>query len=608
MIRSLGGAKQAFLFALSGLLNEHFDSPIQTATNSPNLSRPASPPLIQHIAPTPTTDTHQFLPTTDSSDPNSLLPRLIDRLRLHTAASPLRAASGHQFLVEELQARVDSFAAELPAPDAELGRAMGATLACIERLLTISRPPSAPGDATPTVAVPALAAPAPGSPNVYVRLEREARALQASSSRDAEWPSGLVGAAREVEMAERDLLWGRVDDLSERVGQMCRRRAAAMAEAEEREQREAEERTRQVEQPWSPTLPPTYDTLHHPPAYAHDQSDIRSPTGSTTSDAFDEKAGPSTQTPLAGQSRRSRRVSGAQAEKMQRDLESVSLAIERLYLVTPQLANQRVEPDRRVLRERQLAKLGNAIERLSKGRLDDQRAKPSPDMNADPVERQVKLRLNQDQALERLIEQIDRAASRTLLDQRVDLNRPKGKNRDKDKAAEGAEWGAFKAFSDPHEAERREFILSHTGKGRLAGQDATLPVASSSAFPGPPKDPLAPVSIAEFFAGDDESLRRRASLPGGLPMAATAAAGAGGSLKKKFSTKSLFPGAPGQDERPGMGERKNSLRLGVLKMPTGVRRGSYDSNFLSGMTGLGVRGTGMSRSSSATERKSASIV
>lgn len=432
---------------------------------------------------------------------------------------------------------------------------------------------------------------------MYVRLEREARALQASSSRDAEWPSGLVGAAREVEMAERDLLWGRVDDLSERVGQMCRRRAAAIAEEEEREQRELEARNRPAEQPWSPTLPPTYDTLHHPPAYAPDQSDIRSPTASPHSTGLDEKAGPSTHAPMAGQNRRSRRVSGAHAEKMQRDLESVSLAIERLYLVTPQLANQRVEPDRRVLRERQLAKLGNAIERLSKGRLDDQRAKPSPDMNEDPFEKQVKLKQNQDQALERLIQQIDRAASRTLLDQRADLHRPR--NKDKEKTADQVDKAGAKVLSDPREAERREFILSHTGKGRLAGQDAILPVASSSAFPGPPKDSLEPVSFAEFFAGDDELPKRRSSLPGG-PLSAVSA---GGSLKKKFSTKSLFPVPTQAEERPGIGERKSSLRLGVLKMPSGIRRGSYDSNFLSGMTGLGVSGTGMSRSSSATERE-----
>lgn len=597
MLGSLVGAKQAFLFALAGLLNTHFDSPIQTTHYSPTLDR-AGPPTIQHTAATPTTSHSPFTdssaafsaPTTADllpSDPDFLLPQLIERLRQHTASSSLRAAGGRQFLVEELQARLDSFAVELPPADAELARALGALLSCIERLLNISRAQPVSGDATPA-RVP-VAGPASGGSDVYARLERETRALQASSSKDAEWPTGLVGAAREVELAERDLLWGRVDDLSERVGQMCRRRAAAIAEDEAREQQEQLERT------WeSPTLPPTYDTLHHPPAYAHNHpasptNALRSSTESSFPDSLDEKA-------ALSQPRTSRGVSGAHGEKMQRDLESVSLAIERLYLVTPQLANQRVEPDRRLLRERQLAKLGNAIERLSKGRLDDQRAKASPTLEEDPVENRIRLRRQQDEALERLITQIDKAASRTMLDQRVDLQRVRSRSRSRIERQDNPESEKpAKVLSDPHEAERREFILSHTGKGRLQGQDAVLPVASSSAFPGPRRGSLAPVSIAEFLAGDEDGRPRRASMPGSsLPSA---------EVKKKFSTRSLFPSAAAQEEqqqRPPMGEKKSSLRLGAFKMPGGVRRGSYDSSLL---TGLGVLGTGMSRSASATERE-----
>jgi hypothetical protein len=109
-----------------------------------------------------------------------------------------------------------------------------------------------------------------------------------------------------------------------------------------------------------------------------------------------------------------------QSEKMQRDLDSVSQAIERLYVVSPQLANQRVEPDRRVLRERQLAKLGNAIERLSQGRLDDQRAASLPATIYEP-ETQAERSRREREAVDKLIERIDKAASRTLADQRVEL-------------------------------------------------------------------------------------------------------------------------------------------------------------------------------------------
>ena len=252
---------------------------------------------------------------------------------------------------------------------------------------------------------------------VYATLEREARALQ----RDREmWTTTadtdqLVGQVREVERAERDLLWGRVDDLSEKVGQLCRDRAA-VAVAQPHSEAQADEKVQDwtVDAPFPDTEAdlPRYSTDHFrpsfPPAYVE--------PASSSSDW--EKPPPSPSTV-----RRSH-AQPQHAEKMALDLESVSLAIERLYRVSPQLANQRVEPDARSLvRKSQLAKLGNAIERLSRGRLDDQRAAPSP-FQLDPEQAQFKKarleRLN-DTALDRLIDQIDKAASRTLSDQRVDL-------------------------------------------------------------------------------------------------------------------------------------------------------------------------------------------
>lgn len=147
----------------------------------------------------------------------------------------------------------------------------------------------------------------------------------------------------------------------------------------------------------------------------------------------------------------------------------------------------------------------------------------------------------------------------------------------------------FEPLSDSREAERREFILEHTGKGRLASQDAVLHnTGLVEPFPGPPQRHPGPVSISEFFAEDysvDNSRPRSNSL-GAAP------------LRKKFST----------------------LRLGVFKKPalSSSRRGSYDSRTESGaatptslsrrgsydsrsevMTGLGLFGSGMSRSGSS---------
>lgn len=254
------------------------------------------------------------------------------------------------------------------------------------------------------------------SPNVYATLEREARALR--SNKD-QWTRGeadaVVGAAREVESAERDLLWGRLDDLADRVGGLCRQRAAAAV----REEVEASLLEKQL---WriregsidgfsfeSAELPSySHDTAHHPPAYLADHP---------TDLGLDEKGRTSTDT--LSSTIGVRRT--AHNEKMQRDLESVSEAIERLYVVSPQLANQRVEPDRRLLRERQLAKLGNAIERLSKGRLNNQRAALTALAPERPEEKAARLVRIKDAAQDNLIDQIDRAASGALANQRVDL-------------------------------------------------------------------------------------------------------------------------------------------------------------------------------------------
>ncbi|KAL8292696.1 hypothetical protein RQP46_001308 [Phenoliferia psychrophenolica] len=411
--------------------------------------------------------------------------------------------SSQDVLLDELESRIDSL--PLPAIDHDLASSLAQLLACIERLLAISlarvksQPPSSPQldrqhrhrEEEP---------PAAAAEGVYATLEREARALQ----RDKElWTRNdadqLVGHAREVEMAERDLLWGRVDDLSERVGVLCRTRADLVAAAaaattatddtaaqgEEGQEKRAEwarEAALFEEAHPEPDLP-RYSTDHHPPAYA---------TATTTSADWEKP--PLSPSTVPG----SRTTShAATSEKMALDLDSVSLAIERLYRVSPQLSNQRVDPStRRVVREHQLAKLGNAIERLSRGRLDDQRAAPSPTGPLDASEeeyKRVRLQKRQDVALDRLIAQIDRAASRTLTDQRVDLaamtiTKRAGKEREKEQ----------------DERERRDFILHHTGKGRLASQDASFSSGIVERFPRAPS-PSEPVTITEFFKTEASS-------------------------------------------------------------------------------------------------------
>lgn len=154
----------------------------------------------------------------------------------------------------------------------------------------------------------------------------------------------------------------------------------------------------------------------------------------------------------------------------------------------------------------------------------------------------------------------------------------------------------FSPLSDPREAERREFILEHTGKGRLASQDAVLPKAPhlTGAFPGPPPLQDDSVSISEFFAEDsDDSTRPRSNSLPGRP-----------AVKKKFSNLRLGLFAKGSLP---MGSRRGSYDSRSVvekekgeKSPSVSRRGSYDSRFAEGIAGLGlgVFGSGMSRSAS----------
>ncbi|CAG8562522.1 5489_t:CDS:2, partial [Acaulospora morrowiae] len=95
-------------------------------------------------------------------------------------------------------------------------------------------------------------------------------------------------------------------------------------------------------------------------------------------------------------------------EKTQRDLENVISAIDRVYHVMPQLNNQRVELNSRQKKELTAATLSNAIQKLSRGRLEDQRAES--------------LSITKYQTLNHLVDQINKAAERSLSDQRVELS------------------------------------------------------------------------------------------------------------------------------------------------------------------------------------------
>ncbi|BGP16007.1 hypothetical protein JCM10213v2_004000 [Rhodosporidiobolus nylandii] len=647
LLGSLGAARHAFLFALYGVLQQYFPS---SHSASPPLSS-ATPDSLADPVPllAPLGRLSGAAPAASDPQPEDLLlSTILDTLRSHSphpralpsADSPIMrsiersspsldssaftysAHSASQPLLEELQIRVDTAAQDLPPLEADLARSLASLITCIKRLSTISR---TEGDgAAPHARMRAD----PVAANVHETLERETAALQARRDVRAREAQAVVGVAREVEQAERDLLWGRVDDLSERVKLLSRRRAETLAE-DGREEQEQEQRPALAEQQdekrdldassarsWTGSLyEPSLSDLpryshehdsvqrqsqqqHLPPAYYHDyQPDEKKSLGEgqewaaqppqTPAQGFASPSSASASARLssgavgglsAARVGRARKISSVHTEKMQRDLDNVTSALERLYVVAPQLANQRVEPDRRKQRERQLAKLGNAIERLSKGRLEDQRAVANPLVDEEP-ESHAKRRKREQEALDRLLDQVDKAASRTLADQRAELNGKRKEGLNSETANPD-----FEPLSDKYEARRREYILANTGKGRLAGQDATLPSSSGFIEPFPPPDPelSAPVTVSEFFADEP-------STP-----ASTKA------VKKKFSSRGLFQTkaatlspatTPHEDDAPvgSAAGKKGALRIGAFKRTASAgRRSSYDA---SGMSGLGVFGS-----------------
>ncbi|CAG8502920.1 7212_t:CDS:2 [Scutellospora calospora] len=95
-------------------------------------------------------------------------------------------------------------------------------------------------------------------------------------------------------------------------------------------------------------------------------------------------------------------------EKTKLDLDNVIAAIDRVYSVAPQLNNQRVELSTRQKKRLTAVTLSGVIRRLSRGRFDGQQTDSSSVVKY--------------QTLNRLIDQINKAAERSFVDQRVELS------------------------------------------------------------------------------------------------------------------------------------------------------------------------------------------
>ncbi|GLB42233.1 putative HECT-like Ubiquitin-conjugating enzyme (E2)-binding [Lyophyllum shimeji] len=327
-------------------------------------------------------------------------------------------------LLHELRTRVENISSSLDPADAELARSLVTLLAHFHRLSTIqSNSPQARRGAAEPVHDPA------GPSDPFVVLKRQLSELQVE--RHSSHPEVLAPGAPPVLVVEAALLWTRIDEELDKVVTMCKERTEGLGRCP------------------VDGLPPQYD----PEDYELDTPPEYNESGVRTSIEAKSKNVPHSPTIASKQ----------MDEKMRLDLEGVAMAIERLYLVAPQLHNQRVElkSSKRAQMEK-ASREGTQTPQLRSGK---------------QKERQKEGEL---QELERMLDLLGKANQRSLSNQSVILEgglpARMAKARQKDIAKRDA---------------LVEQLVTHSEAGRLHNQDAVLQTGI--------KDPNTLLTLPEFI-------------------------------------------------------------------------------------------------------------
>lgn len=347
--------------------------------------RPIVPPR-RHSLPSLAASTSHALSLSDSTP----LYTLVSNLRLQDAGDLMTEASDDDgSLLRELGQRVELYSEAMGEKDARLARLLVTLLQFSSRLSAMSPTSSSlspPGLASST-SQPLAAR------DVYDTLSRQASSIQ------LQLHGSISGRAKNasVSAADQAMLWAQINHVLGDIQTLCHDRT--------------------LPTPFlSPYHSEDYDT-NLPPEY--DQGDYHPPTYETSSDPYLDLAPEKEKNSDAQSLRRgapSHRESIVSSEKMKLDLDSVMMAIDRLYIVAPQLTNQRVELKRGKLEQMELARVAGAIEKLvDSGRLDDQRAVH----RSTTSQIKGKQRLDDKQDLDKLMSMIGQAASRTLDSQTV---------------------------------------------------------------------------------------------------------------------------------------------------------------------------------------------
>ncbi|KAG6908171.1 hypothetical protein DXG01_005871 [Tephrocybe rancida] len=354
---------------------------------------------------------------------SSALQTLIANLRTREDTDDMiQISSGHSDaeLLNELRVRTDAISSTLEPADALLATSIVSLLSHFQRLSTIQ--------STPTRTLSEAAASSPhdvaGSSDPFSLLRRQLSDLQVE--RLASQPGLLVPGAPPVLVVEAALLWNKIDEELEIVVAMCKERTADTL-----------------------SLPPEYDLEDNYEDYPHDT--LPEYDGQRVRTSIDSKSRHTPHSPT---------ISARQMdEKMRLDLEGVAMAIDRLYLVAPQLHNQRVE-----LKSSKVAQMEKARREGSQT----------------PQSRHGKQKEDDFQDLERMWDLLGKASERSLVDQSVVLEGGLPARLEKARQKDLANKHAFV-----------EQLATHSSSRRLHGQDAILQPRT--------KDPHALLTLPEFM-------------------------------------------------------------------------------------------------------------
>ncbi|PSR99308.1 hypothetical protein PHLCEN_2v4167 [Hermanssonia centrifuga] len=380
-----------------------------------------------------------------TTQPSSALQTLVSNLRLREQDSHNERIQEANTLSEadllcEVRARVERIMTTLPPHDAELARTLVALLTHFSRLSVLS-----PSSTQPRVAswsaINNQQASSHGDP--YASLTRQVSDFQLERS----WSHGSPvpsGSRTPVVTVETALLWSHIDEELENVLSLCRPRSGPLE-----------------------SRPPEYD-----PADYEREFDLDSlPEYEPSSEVTDGSGKPLYKVNNALERSNTRLSESAYTnEKMRMDLEAVTLAIDRLYLVAPQLHNQRVELKKSKVEQMEKAKLKGNQKGKQKGK----------EGEMDAME------------LDRMLDLIGKAADRKMVNQAVFVDSAFSEKLARAQVEDLKKRAAFV-----------EQLAKHSDAGRLHSQDAVFlaPVRTRSQpqLASELQDPHALLTLPEFI-------------------------------------------------------------------------------------------------------------